>query len=266
MISDEALIAFYAQEEEGDRLSLPRNRLEFLRTQELLRARIPCLSRILDVGGGAGVHASWLAADGHTVELIDPVPHHVALATAASARLDRGFTARVGDARALEVPDATCDVCLLLGPLYHLTTLADRVRALSEAGRVTRPGGLVIAALICRYAWPLYDLRDGRPLTHESATVLAQSLRDGRHNPGHGLTTFYSHRPEDVAAEFSDAGLTDCGVIGVEGPGWITFGPHLDERDLPQALESALVAARLCDGAPATAVMSAHLLGVGLVP
>jgi 2-polyprenyl-3-methyl-5-hydroxy-6-metoxy-1,4-benzoquinol methylase len=32
---------------------------------------------ILDVGGAAGVHAAPLAAAGHEVHLIDPVPVHV---------------------------------------------------------------------------------------------------------------------------------------------------------------------------------------------
>jgi ubiquinone/menaquinone biosynthesis C-methylase UbiE len=43
-------------------------------------------------------------------------------------------------------------VTLLLGPLYHLVEVRDRAQALSEAARVTRPGGLVVAAGINRYA------------------------------------------------------------------------------------------------------------------
>ncbi|WP_261808657.1 bifunctional 2-polyprenyl-6-hydroxyphenol methylase/3-demethylubiquinol 3-O-methyltransferase UbiG [Nonomuraea sp. C10] len=56
----------------------------------------PAPARVLDVGGGTGVHAEWLAADGYDVELIDPVPLHVARAE----RLP-GVTARLGHARAL---------------------------------------------------------------------------------------------------------------------------------------------------------------------
>ena len=65
---DEALLAFYtSSENEAGRLALLRNRLEFVRTQELLRARLPAAPvRILDVGGGTGAHAAWLAGDDTT--------------------------------------------------------------------------------------------------------------------------------------------------------------------------------------------------------
>lgn len=53
----------------------PHGRLEYLRTQELLRRTLmPPPARILDVGDGTGVHAQWLAADGYEVHPVDPVP------------------------------------------------------------------------------------------------------------------------------------------------------------------------------------------------
>ncbi|WP_342448262.1 class I SAM-dependent methyltransferase [Streptomyces durhamensis] len=61
------------------------------------------------------MHAERVAADGHDVELLDPVPGHVA-----RAALLPGVRARHGGARALDVPDASVDVVLLLGPLYDL--------------------------------------------------------------------------------------------------------------------------------------------------
>ncbi|WP_245593247.1 class I SAM-dependent methyltransferase [Deinococcus frigens] len=39
---------------------------------------------------------------------------------------------------------------MLLGPLYHLTDMADRVSVLTEARRVLRPGGVIVAAVIPR--------------------------------------------------------------------------------------------------------------------
>jgi SAM-dependent methyltransferase len=117
----------------------PHGRIEYVRTQELIRRHLPGAgSRILDVGGATGIHAAWLAADGHQVHVVDPVPTHVA----AAAQLP-GVTAAVGDARSLEAADASFDVVMLMGPLYHLTEPADRTRALTEASRVLRPGRLV---------------------------------------------------------------------------------------------------------------------------
>ena len=63
-----------------------------------------------------------LAEAGYEVHLVDPVPLHVAQADAASRARASGrlASARVGDARRLDVPDASADAVLMLGPLYHL--------------------------------------------------------------------------------------------------------------------------------------------------
>ncbi|MEV0150569.1 MULTISPECIES: class I SAM-dependent methyltransferase [unclassified Nonomuraea] len=133
------LLAYYEQDREHGRLREGRGRWEFWRTQDVLRRTLPpAPARVLDVGGGTGVHAEWLSADGYDVELLDPVPLHVERASQL-----HGVSARLGDARRLPVPDASVDAVLLLGPLYHLSERADRVRALSEARRAVRPGGLV---------------------------------------------------------------------------------------------------------------------------
>ena len=108
----------------------------------------PAPANVLDVGGGPGAYAFWLAELGYAVHLSDPVPLHVeagagALARGAStARQQRSSATRVTSSRGT----ATVDGVLMLGPLYHLTERADRVRALGETRRVLRPGAPLIAA------------------------------------------------------------------------------------------------------------------------
>ena len=54
----------YALDAEQHRLvRTPHGRLEFLRTQELLRRVLTGPARVLDVGGGTGVHAEWIAGE-----------------------------------------------------------------------------------------------------------------------------------------------------------------------------------------------------------
>lgn len=253
------LVDFYTHRyDEAGRLGRANNRLERERTRELLRARLPPPpARVLDVGGGTGAHAEWLAAAGYDIELVDIVPAHVEAARAG------GLAARLGDARALDAPDGAVDACLLLGPLYHLPDAPDRAAAVAEAARVTRPGGLVAAAAICRFAFPLYALRDG-DLPEAALPAIAATLAGGAGDPIGELPVVYSHRPADLAAELSGAGLTGVEVLGIEGPGWILFAPGVEATG--ELLDRALRAARLYDAHPEMAAVSAHLLACGRTP
>ncbi|MGH6915718.1 MAG: class I SAM-dependent methyltransferase, partial [Geminicoccales bacterium] len=156
-IASEMLAYYQDQQPEQTRLVAGLGQIEFLRTQEIVRRFLPAAPLdILDVGGANGIHAAWLAGDGHRVHLVDPVPLHVEQARERAGSLDAPFTCEVGDARSLSQPDGSADAVLLLGPLYHLQEEADRVLALSEARRVLRPSGLVFGAAISRFA-SLFD-------------------------------------------------------------------------------------------------------------
>ena len=244
---------------EEDRLRMsPHGLLEFARTRELLRRELPpAPARVLDIGGGTGVHASWLAHDGYEVHVVDIVAKHVDQ----SARLT-GVSASVGDARSLEHPTDWADAVLLLGPLYHLVCASDRAVALSEARRVTRPGGLVAVAGISRYAG-LLDLAAFGLLDDAAERSLRLTIETGVHDPQLGFTTAYFHTPEELAGELENAGLTEVHVLGVEGP----TGPALDVRGLERVedfLPSAIACARLAERDPALIAASAHLLAFGL--
>ncbi|MFQ5554664.1 MAG: methyltransferase domain-containing protein [Acidimicrobiia bacterium] len=128
--------------------------LELVRTKEILRRHLPDRAlTILDVGGSTGVHAEWLLQDGHRVHLVEPIRSHVGRSMKNLARWER-FSAEEGDARDLRRRDGSCDVVLLLGPLYHLTDRLDRLLAWREARRVVKPGGLAFGAAITRFASP----------------------------------------------------------------------------------------------------------------
>src|SRR5262245_31660900 len=129
---------------EAGRLAQGSGRLELARTQEILRRFLPPPPAVVvDVGGGPGRYACWLASLGYEVHLYDPAPLHVVQAEEASKAQPNHPVASctVGDARASNRPAESADAVLFLGPLYHLTDRADRVAALKEAHRVLRPRG-----------------------------------------------------------------------------------------------------------------------------
>lgn len=262
---DTEIQAYYDEGEERDRLTAGGESLELVRSKELLERFLPPPpADVLDVGGGAGVYATWLARRGYRVHLIDPMPLHVEQATAASAaQPDHPFTVSLGDARKVEAPDANADAVLQMGPLYHLTERVDRIGALREAYRVLRPGGVVLAVGISRVASLLDALRRGLLHQPEVWAIVERDLRDGQHrNPDRHagwFTTAYFHTPDELAEEVAAAGFDVEPVIGIEGP-----GNHLPvEWDDPVQRENILTAARAVERDPSVLGVSAHLLAVG---
>lgn len=264
---DPAIAEFYARGEEAARLfgGSPAGPLELERTRELILRHLPDgVLRILDVGGGPGVYAAWLADLGHQVHVIDPVPLHVEQASSRDGRV----TAEVGDARHLTVTDEDADVVLMLGPLYHLLDANDRHAALTEAHRVLRPGGVVFAAAITRFA-ALSNLLLHEDLLHEGVVfdVVAEAVRHGAfRGTEHDLfTNAYFHHPHELGEEVEEAGFADAVVFGIEGPG------HL-MADLPAAFDdpprrdAILRAARLIETDESMIGASAHLLAVARKP
>jgi 2-polyprenyl-3-methyl-5-hydroxy-6-metoxy-1,4-benzoquinol methylase len=161
-MSEETFREHYETGYERGRLAGGSSRIEFARTKELLRRFLPSApATILDVGGGPGVYAAWLADEGYQVHLVDSLPLHVQQATAAAQGRDPAFTVEPGDARSLAQDDSSHDGVVMLGPLYHITERGEPVRALAEAKRVVRPGGMVAAAAISRFASLLDGLLSG---------------------------------------------------------------------------------------------------------
>ncbi len=264
---DENIRAYYERRvAEGQRLVQGLGRVEFLRVQELVRRHLPDGPlRILDVGGAAGVHASWLAGDGHAVRLVDPVPLHIEQARRTAAGLDRSFTATLGDARDLPVDDGSVAVVLMFGPLYHLVDETDRMRALAEARRVLAPGGLLFAIGISRFASLFDGLANGMLFDPEFRRIAQRDLVDGQHRnptdrPGWFATAFF-HHPDQLESELTGAGFDVRALYGVQGvAGWLLpVAEHLDD---PADLEVVLESARAVESEPSLRGVSPHLLAV----
>ncbi|WP_433790247.1 class I SAM-dependent methyltransferase [Actinoplanes sp. CA-252034] len=196
------------------------------------------------------------------MRLVDLVPAHVEQALAGQPPVD----AVVGDARDLPVPDHSWDATLLLGPLYHLLDRDDRVRALREAVRVTRPGGVVMAAVISRFAGPLDFAATGRFTSERLYAEARQILADGRNHPGLGFTHAYFHRASELVAECREAGLAEVAVHGIEGPAWPAAEAATGTPAEQTVLDGALALARLYSTEPDVLATSAHLMAVATTP
>ncbi len=265
---DPEIARYYDRGDERNRLTAGGDSLELVRTKELLERFLPAPpADVLDVGGGAGVYAAWLARMGYRVHLVDPMPLHVEQAmAAAAAQPAHPFAVTLGDARRLAVDAANVDAVLLLGPLYHLTERADRITALREAYRVLRPGGVALTVGISRMASLLDVLRQGFLPRPEVLAIIEQDVRSGQHrNPERDagwFTTAYFQTPDELGGEVSAASFAVEPVIGIEGPGGYVGTGWGD----PAQRDGILHAARTVERESSIIGLSAHLLAVGRKP
>lgn len=224
----EPVSAHYASGYEADRLKVGPGQLERERTRELLtRFLPPAPALLLDVGGGPGEYACWLARKRYEVHLIDVTPLHVQMAEEASQRQPKMplASASVGDARSLSWRDGTVDAVLLFGPLYHLTSREDRLQALREACRVLKQGGVLLAVGISRFASALDGLHEEFLKDLRFVRIVEGDLKNGQHRnptnkPEYFTDTFF-HHPDELRDEVASAGFAVQAVIGIEGPGWL---------------------------------------------
>ncbi len=262
---DDRIGRHYALNDEADRLwATPRGELTRLRTWDIFARFLPPGGQLLDIGGGPGTHATYLADRGYEVQLVDPVHRHIDQATRAGA--EHGFACQLADARSLPFPDGSFDAALLLGPLYHLVDAGDRQQALREALRVLRPGGVLLGEVILRHAW-IVDATSQGLLTEPAIwRTFELNLRTGLSNELDRITdeVFWAffHRVQDVAPEVETAGFRTERLVAVEGFAWSlgNLGALLHEP------EHLLRAIRLTESEPSMLGVGSHVIAVARKP
>jgi SAM-dependent methyltransferase len=249
---------------EADRLAGGLGLVEQTRIRELICRHLCAPPAVIgDVGGGTGVHAFWLAGLGYEVHLLDIVPLHIEEARRISKESNAAHlaSAQVGDARCLGYADGCADAVLLFGPLYHLTDRQDRLLAIAEAKRVLRPGGVLFAYAISRYASTIYGLRNGLIWDADYFRMIAEELTTGQHRKPENwdvFTTAFFHHPVELKSELDEAGMACQELVGIQGPGWIVpdFDENLRIGERREIIESI---ARLVEKEPA---LSPHMVAV----
>lgn len=148
MSTNQYLIDFYSQYDEDSRLALKHGSVEFLTTMRYIGKYIKPGDRVLEIGAGTGRYSHALARRGYAVDAVELVAHNIEIFRR-NTQPDENVTITQGNALDLSVfPDNQYDVTLLLGPLYHLYRKKDKLQALREAVRVTKQGGVILAAYV----------------------------------------------------------------------------------------------------------------------
>lgn len=137
---------YYNGYDEQNRLSSRHGQVEYITTMKYIHNVLHADAKILEIGAGTGRYSLALAHEGYRVDAIELVRHNLDILTE-NIRPGDNISAILGDALDLSMyADETFDVTLLLGPMYHLYTEEEKIRALGEALRVTKKNGSVLVS------------------------------------------------------------------------------------------------------------------------
>ena len=199
----DAVRDFYdnAPQTEWDRLE--RQPFEFELTTYMMDKYIRPGDSVLDIGGGPGRYSIHYAQKGCTVTLAELSPGNVALAKEKAKEAGVDFSAYAVNCLELDklgLPQV--DHVFLMGPLYHLQSEADRVKAVEAALRRLKPGGKLYASFIQLFSGLIYDLQHGGYICEDMANPACRKLVDGvlsgEDYSGPGFTAVYFYHLRNI--------------------------------------------------------------------
>lgn len=140
------IIEYYNNYDEDSRLKKKNHLPEYITTMRYIEKYLTPNSKILEIGAGTGRYSIALADMGYDVTAVELVPHNTEIMKK-KVKPEHNIKIYEGNACNLSFIDSdTYDMVLLLGPMYHLFTDDDRHKAISEAIRVAKKGGVIYSA------------------------------------------------------------------------------------------------------------------------
>ena len=211
--SMDAIEKYYNKFNEDKRLLSRHGQVEFAVTMKYIQQCVAGRQglKILDVGAGTGRYSIALHEQGHQVCALEYVKKNLSVLKQNAPYLD----ARQGTALNLKkYKDESFDIVLLFGPMYHLFSQQDKVKALIEAKRVVKKDGwILVAYLMNEYAVITYAFKEGN-----LKKCLQEKMLDENFHCQTTEKDLYSYvRLEDIDCLNQQAGLSRKKIIGVDG-------------------------------------------------
>ena len=211
-MNEENLIVYYNKFNEDKRLNTRHGQVEFITSMQYIKKYLKKGDKILDIGAGTGKYSIALANDGYDVTAVELVKHNLRVIEKNSNKVN----VFQGNATNLsKISDNTYDLTLLFGPMYHLISNEEKIKALKEAKRVTKDNGIIMVA---------YCMNEYAVITHGfKEEFIENSIKNGKINEFFHITPssndLYSYvRIEDINSLNKEVNLQRIKIISPDGP------------------------------------------------
>lgn len=207
------LIKYYNKFNEEKRLNSRHGRVEYITSMKYIHEYLADMdsSKILDIGAGTGRYSVALAEEGYDVTAVEYVKYNLGILKS------KGSNVKAYQGTALNLSrfeDNTFDLTLLFGPMYHLYTFEDKLKALNEAKRVTKSGGiLLVAYCMNEYAVIIHGFRD----KNIKESIKHCKLTEDFHCISESEDLYDYVRIEDINGLNEAAGVKRLKIISADG-------------------------------------------------
>lgn len=205
---------YYNKFNEDKRLLSRHGQVEYITSMKYIHECLKAYDnpRVLDIGAGTGRYSVALSEEGYDVTAVELVKYNLGILKKKGSKV-KAYQGNALNLKRFE--DESFEVTLLFGPMYHLFSHEDKLRALNEAKRVTVPGGTILVAYCMNeYCVLMYAFKDG----HLKECLEEGRLTDDYHSVSEEKDLYDYVRLEDIDRLNFEAGLSRVKIISPDGP------------------------------------------------
>ncbi len=186
------LADFYNRIDEDSRLLSKHGRIEFLTTVKYVEKYLKDGMKLMEIGAATGRYSHYFAQKGFEVDAVELLEHNIEIFKRKTLPNEKVRIKQGNAINLSEYPDESYDITLLLGPMYHLYTVAEQKKALEEAIRITKPGGYIFVAYCMVDPSVLTGIFKNNKLQYSIENGLINTETFETYFPPHGVFKLYT--------------------------------------------------------------------------